>query len=57
VLGGWVELIRTGTATKLDIEQLLDLPYQLIHRAAAAAFNAEAVRWLSKCSAPNLIIT
>jgi hypothetical protein len=36
VLGGWVELIRTGTATKLDIEQLLDLPYQLIHRAAAA---------------------
>jgi hypothetical protein len=36
LLGGWVELIRSRTATKLDVERLLDLPYQLIHRTAAA---------------------
>lgn len=44
VLGGWIELIRRATASPLELEELLDLPYQLIHRTASVCHVARPKR-------------
>jgi hypothetical protein len=36
VLLGWLELLNTCTSRKLNVIDVLNLPYQLIHRAASA---------------------
>lgn len=36
VLNGWLRLINNATDASLEIAQLLDFPYQLIHRTASA---------------------
>jgi len=36
VLEGWLELINNFTDLKVDISEITDLPYQLIHRVASA---------------------
>ena len=44
ILGGWIELIRRATASPLELEDLLDLPYQLIHRTASVCHVARPKR-------------
>jgi hypothetical protein len=39
VLAGWLGLIDKVTAVSLTIDSVLDLPYQLVHRAASACFS------------------
>ncbi|NEW79030.1 MAG: hypothetical protein GZ086_06295 [Gelidibacter sp.] len=36
VLEGWLELINNYTGLKIDLAEIIDLPYQLIHRVASA---------------------
>lgn len=36
VLEGWLELINNYTDLKIDLSEITDLPYQLIHRVASA---------------------
>lgn len=35
VLEGWLHLIRSATGTSLSVRDVMDLPYQLIHRTAS----------------------
>jgi len=35
VLGGWLSLIQSGTGRSLHLEEVFDIPYQLIHRTAS----------------------
>jgi hypothetical protein len=42
VLDGWLRLINRRTASALSQESVLDLPYQLVHRAASACFPTKA---------------
>lgn len=40
VLAGWISLIALGSGAELDVEELLNLPYQLIHRTASACYTS-----------------
>lgn len=42
VLDGWLCLINGRTASALSRENVLNLPYQLVHRAASACFPTKA---------------
>jgi hypothetical protein len=44
VLGGWLDMLNTATGARLTIDLVLQLPYQLIHRAASACFPPAAHR-------------
>jgi hypothetical protein len=44
VLAGWLELIEFRTSKVIDVEQVLDLPYQLIHRVASPCSVERAQR-------------
>jgi len=44
VLGGWLDMVHSATGVKLTIDPILQLPYQLIHRAASACFPPAAHR-------------
>jgi hypothetical protein len=46
VLNGWLELLSRVAERPLTREQVEDLPYQLIHRAASACQPDAASRWL-----------
>lgn len=46
VLSGWLELIGRRVGRLIEIDQVLDLPYQLIHRAASACHPDTRDRWL-----------
>jgi hypothetical protein len=38
VLGGWLELINRVARSPLDTDDVKELPYQLVHRAASACY-------------------
>lgn len=46
VLDGWLRLIGKRVGRRLDIDHMLDLPYQLIHRAASACHPDADSHWL-----------
>ena len=46
VLKGWLELLGRSCLSKLSIADILELPYQLVHRAASAYSTDTATRWL-----------
>ncbi len=46
VLSGWLELINGVAATSLEIDAVLELPYQLVHRSASACSSDAAYRAL-----------
>lgn len=43
VLEGWLHLIQSATGTSLSVAEVLDLPYQLIHRTASVCSVSEQV--------------
>jgi hypothetical protein len=44
VLEGWLDLIRDATGTSLNVNDVRDLPYQLIHRTASVCSVLRPVR-------------
>ena len=46
VLGGWLSLIQRATGVHLDVAQIAEQPYQLIHRTASACFPKVKRRWV-----------
>ncbi|MBI3628033.1 MAG: hypothetical protein HY217_00305 [Candidatus Rokubacteria bacterium] len=44
VLRGWLDMLEMGTSVHLPIDAVLQLPYQLIHRAASACCPAAVHR-------------
>ncbi|MEO5719191.1 MAG: hypothetical protein ABIR29_11555 [Chthoniobacterales bacterium] len=36
VLSGWIQLLQSHSPRALDVDEFMDLPYQMIHRAASA---------------------
>jgi hypothetical protein len=46
VLAGWLDLIYGCATTNLEAVDVMDLPYQLIHRAASACHPQVESRWL-----------
>ena len=46
VLNGWLDLIGKSVGRRLDIDHVLDLPYQLVHRAASACRPDAESHWL-----------
>ena len=46
VLNGWVDLLGQGSSRKPKAIDMLELPYQLVHRAASACFPDSKDRWL-----------
>jgi len=44
VLEGWLDLIRDATGTSLNVNDVQDLPYQLIHRTASVCSVLRPVR-------------
>ncbi len=46
VLKGWLELLGRNCLDNLSVAAVLELPYQLVHRAASACSPDTATRWL-----------
>ena len=46
VLSGWLTLLSQSTRRRLTTADVLDLPYQLVHRAAAACYTHAREPWL-----------
>ena len=46
VLEGWVDLLGRGLSRKPKAIDMLELPYQLVHRAASACFPDSKNHWL-----------
>ena len=46
VLTGWLDLFRNCTSTKIRLEDVARLPYQVVHRAASACYGDAERRWL-----------
>lgn len=46
VLEVWIDLLGQGSSKKPKVVDMLELPYQLVHRAASACFPDSKNRWL-----------
>ena len=46
VLEGWIDLLGRGSSKKPKAVDMLELPYQLVHRAASACFPDSKNLWL-----------
>ena len=46
VLEGWLDLLRLCSTNRLRIDDIRELPYQLVHRAASACYSDAKSRWL-----------